>query len=387
MSTSSLEPADGPDSPIVTLSPIPEKPALLPRVHVDVRGLSLTVIAVVATLFALQMAQKFLIPLLCGIFLAYTLNPVVAWLERCRIKRVFGTVLVMLTLAGSITAVTTTLTDEFQSIVETLPEASHKVARALLRYQSGQPSAIQRMQAAATEIESATSGARTRPSTLSSEPPTVRVSDLVLAGSRGVLGLVGEVIVVLFLVFFLLLSGDTFKRKLVKLTGPSFSSKKITVHILDDINSSIQKYMSMLLVTNSLLAVLMWICFRVIGLENAGAWAVAAGLLHVIPYFGPLLLTVAAGLMAFLQFGTLAPVLLVIASSLGVSTLVGTLVTTWMTGRIAKMNPAAVFIALLFWGWLWGVWGMLLGVPVVVIIRVVAEHVDGMQAVAELLGE
>ncbi|WP_416172174.1 AI-2E family transporter [Actimicrobium sp. CCI2.3] len=366
---------------------MPDKPVLPERVHVDVRGLSLTIIAVVATLFALQMAQKFLIPLVCGIFLTYTLNPVVGWLERCRIARLFGTVLVMLALTASITVVTTSLADEFQSIVKTLPEASHKVARAVLRYRSGQPSALQRMQAAAAEIEAATSGARSNPSTLSSESPTVRVSDLLLAGSRSAIVLVGEAIVVLFLVFFLLLSGDTFKRKLVKLTGPSFSRKKITVHILDDINSSIQKYMSMLLVTNSLLAVLMWICFRLIGLENAGAWAVAAGLLHVIPYFGPLLVTVAVGLMAFLQFGTLTPVLLVIGSSLGVSSLVGTLVTTWMTGRIAKMNPAAVFIALLFWGWLWGVWGMLLGVPVVVIIRVVAEHVDGMQVVAELLGE
>ena len=385
MTTPSPESAAGVS--LITVPPPPEKPALPHRIHVDARGMSLAIIAIVATLFALQAAQKFLIPLLCGIFLAYTLNPLVAWLERCRIPRMIGTVLVMLVLTGSITAVATTLTDEFQSIVQTLPEASHKVARALLRSQSGQPSALQRMQAAASEIESATSGNRSGPRSFPSGPPTVRVSDLLLAGSMSAAGLVGEAIVVLFLVFFLLLSGDIFKRKLVKLTGPSISNKKITVHILDDINSSIQKYMSMLLVTNSLLAVLMWIAFRAIGLENAGAWAVAAGLLHVIPYFGPLLITVAAGLMAFLQFGTLPPVLLVIGSSLGVSTLVGTLVTTWMTGRIAKMNPAAVFIALLFWGWLWGVWGMLLGVPVVVIIRVVAEHVDGMQAVAELLGE
>lgn len=378
-----------PDSVVApeAATPPPEKPVLLQRIHVDARGLSLAIIAVVATIFALQSAQKFLIPLLCGIFLAYTLNPLVAWLERCRVPRVVGTVLVMLMLSGSITAVGTTLADEFQSIMQTLPEASHKVARAMLRNESGQPSVIQRMQAAASEIESATSGNRSSSRSLPSKEPTVRVSDLLLAGSMGAMGLLGEAVVVLFLVFFLLLSGDTFKRKLVKLTGPSLTNKRITVHILDAINSSIQKYMSMLLVTNALLAVLMWIAFRAIGLENAGAWAVAAGLLHVIPYFGPLLLTVAAGLMAFLQFGTLGPVLLVIGSSLGVSTLVGTLVTTWMTGRIAKMNPAAVFIALLFWGWLWGVWGLLLGVPVVVIIRVVAAHVDGMQAVAELLGE
>ncbi len=79
--------------------------------------------------------------------------------------------------------------------------------------------------------------------------------------------------------------------------------------------------------------------------------------------------------------------LLVSGMSLAIATLVGTVVTTWMTGRIAKMNPAAVFVGLLFWGWLWGMWGLLLGVPMIVIIKVIAEHVEGMQALAELLGE
>jgi predicted PurR-regulated permease PerM len=78
---------------------------------------------------------------------------------------------------------------------------------------------------------------------------------------------------------------------------------------------------------------------------------------------------------------------LVGAASLTIATIVGTIVTTWMTGRIAKMNAAAVFISLLFWGWLWGVWGMLLAIPLVVIAKVVSEHVEQLQPVAELLGE
>jgi len=188
-------------------------------------------------------------------------------------------------------------------------------------------------------------------------------------------------------VYFLLLAGDTFKRKLVKLTGPSLRQKKITVHILDDINTSVQNYMFMLLVTNTLLAVLMWVALKAIGLENAGAWAIFAGLMHVMPYFGPLLITSATGLVAFIQFESLHMVLLVAGASLGIATLVGTVVATWMTGRIARMNAAAVFVSLLFWGWLWGMWGLLLGVPVVVIVKVIAERVEGMEVVAELLGE
>jgi hypothetical protein len=147
------------------------------------------------------------------------------------------------------------------------------------------------------------------------------------------------------------------------LKGASLSARKITVDILDDINSSIQKYMFMLLTTNLLVALLSWIAFRWIGLENAGAWAAAAGLLHIIPYLGPCATAVATGMAAFMQFQSFAMAVMAAGASLAIATVVGTFVTTWMTGRIANLNPAAVFISLLFSGWLWGVWGMLLSIP------------------------
>jgi predicted PurR-regulated permease PerM len=203
----------------------------------------------------------------------------------------------------------------------------------------------------------------------------------------GALVAMGQAAMVVFLVFFLLLGGDQFKRKLVRLTGPTLSNKKITVHILDDINGSIQKYMLMLLTTNLLVALLSWIAFHWIGLENAGAWAVAAGLLHVIPYLGPAVTAIATGMAAFMQFESFPMALLVAGTSLAIATVVGTFVTTWMTGRIAHMNSAAVFISLLFWGWLWGVWGMLLSIPIIVIAKVVSQHVEQLQPMAELLGD
>ena len=201
------------------------------------------------------------------------------------------------------------------------------------------------------------------------------------------LGFIAQAIMVIFLAFFLLAGGDTFKRKLVRLAGPTLSRKKITINILDDINDSIQKYLFMLLMTNVLLGLLTWIAFRWIGLENAGAWAVAASLLHVIPYVGPIFTAAATGMAAFMQFDSFSMALLVSGASLAIATIVGTLVTTWMTGKIAKMNAAAVFISLLFWAWLWGVWGMLLGIPIIVILKVVSQHVEKLQPVAELLGE
>jgi predicted PurR-regulated permease PerM len=356
--------------------------------HVNARGMSIGIVATVAFVWALQWSEKFLVPLLLGVFIAYTLSPVVAWLERWHIKRAIGATLVTVAILAMLAGVLYRVQGEIVNIANELPAITHKVTKVLTDNNGGQPSTIQQMQTAASEIERARSAAARRAAPAAAATGGgIKVMDWVLAGSMGLVTFVSQATMVVFLVFFLLLAGDTFKRKLVKLTGPSLTRKKVTVHILDDINSSIQAYMFMLLVTNGLLALLMWLALSAIGLENAGAWAIFAGLMHIMPYFGPLLITTATGAVAFMQFESLRMVLLVAGASLAIATLVGTVVATWMTGRIARMNPAAVFVSLLFWGWLWGMWGLLLGVPVVVIVKVVAERVEGMEVLAELLGE
>jgi predicted PurR-regulated permease PerM len=374
--SNSSEPS-GPDKPVAA-SPV--------RTSTKARGIALTVLAVLAVLFALQWAQKFLIPLVLGIFIAYTLNPVVSWLERIRLPRALGTLLVMLTICGGAIAAGNTLYKEFDSILVRLPEAAKKIGRAVTRAQKG-PSAVQQMERAAQEIERATGVAQGAKKPAVPVAPAIKVREWLLEGSINALSLLTQLTMVLFLVFFLLLSGDTFKRKLVKITGPKISDKKTAVQIMDEINDSVQSYMFMLLITNVMLALMMWGALRWIGLENAGAWGVAAGLLHIIPYFGPLLITIATGISAFMQFESLPITLLVAGCSLGIATFVGTFVTTWMTGKLVKMNPTAVFVGLLFWGWLWGMWGMLLGIPIIVVIKVVAEHVESMNPIAELLGD
>jgi predicted PurR-regulated permease PerM len=364
------------------------------RMPWDGRGVALAILATVAVVFALEWAQSFVISLLLGILFAYTLNPLVVWLERIRIPRVLGAAGVMVGVVCVLTLGAYSLRGQMQTILDQLPEAASKFSAGLASLRKGQASTMQKVQIAATEFEKATSQAagtvaasRQPAQRVAIDPPGFRLGNFIWAGSLGAAGLIGQAAMVLFLTFFLLLSGDTYKRKLVRLTGPAFSSRKITVHILDDINASIQRYMFMLLATNALLGLLTWIALRWIGLENAGAWAVAAGLLHLIPYFGPAVTAVAVGMAAFMQFDALSTALLVAGASMAIATLVGTFVTTWMTGRIARMNTAAVFVSLLFWAWLWGVWGMLLSIPITVIVKVVAQHVEQLEPVAELLGD
>ena len=364
------------------------------HVPVDARGLALGILAAVAVIFALDWMQTFFVPLLLGIFLTYTLNPLVIWLERIRIPRVLGTSIVIVAVICAFALGTYALRGQMQTIVTQLPEAATKLSAGLANMRNDPSGSIQKVQTAVGEMEKASSEMASVPPNhkqrithIVIDKPGFKLSDFMLAGSVGALGFISQATMVIFLAFFLLAGGDTFKRTLVRLTGPSLSRKKITVSILNDINDSIQKYMFMLLITNLLLGALSWITFRLIGLENAGGWAVTAGLLHTIPYIGPVFTAAATGMAAYLQFNSFSMALLVAGASLAIATLVGTFVTTWVTGRIAKMNAAAIFISLLFWAWLWGVWGMLLGIPIIVIIKVVSQHIDQLQPVAELLGE
>ena len=366
----------------------------LPPSHfeVDARGLALGILATLATVFALSWAQTFLIPLLLGIVITYTLSPIVGWLERLRIPRFAGSAIVMVAVIAALVLTAYSLRGQVQTIIEQLPVATARLTVSLTELRKSQGGNLQKIESAATAVEKATTsavgGVARKPAThVVVDDSKFKLNDVLWESSVGAIGVAGQAAMVLFLVFFLLLGGDTFKRKLVRLAGPTMSQKKITVTILDDINRSIQKYMLMLVSTNLLIVLLSWMAFRFIGIDNAGAWAVAAGLLHVVPYLGPAVAAGATAVAAFLQFDSSAMALLTGGASLTISTLVGVFVTTWMTGRIANMNAAAVFISLLFWGWLWGIWGMLLSVPIVVITKVVAQHVEPLHPLAELLGE
>ncbi|HYN55296.1 MAG TPA: AI-2E family transporter [Methylotenera sp.] len=375
--------------------------SILPAVNdpLQVKNVALVVIMVIAIIFALDWAQSFIITMLLGILLSHTLNPIVIWLESMKVPRWIGSTVVILALIGGIIFSAYALRGQVQSIITKLPEAATKLTSTLETKRGAPLTNLQKVQIAATQVETATSAVENT-NVIGNNTPRkkstmhvviderkFRVADFLWRGSLGVFGFVGEAITMIFLAYFLLLSGDIFRRKMVRLTGPSLTRKKITVNILDDISHSTQRYMFMLLVTNVMVGLLTWIALRVIGLENAGAWSVAAGFMHLVPYFGPVITAGVTGMAAYMQFDSLLIAFTVAGISMLIATIIGVFVTTWMTGRIAKMNPAAVFISLLFFAWLWGLWGMLLGIPIIVIIKVICEHIEQFQPIAELLGD
>ena len=359
----------------------------------DSRGMAAIIVATVATVFALSSAQKFFIPLVFGLILACTLNPLVRFLERLKIPRLVGTTLVMAALLCGLVAATLSLRTQVEKILDQIPEAAAKLS-ATLRDLASQPNPMVKVQEAARKLEQATNQAangqtpaQKPPTRVVIDDPKIKLVDWLWTGSLGIFGFLGDTVMLLLLVLFLLLSGDTFKRKLMRISGPSLSERKITIAILDDIDRAIQNYMLTLLVANILLGLLTWVAFRWIGLDNAGAWAVAAGVLHFIPYLGPALTALATGMAAFMQFESVSMAVLVSFSSLAIATLVGVVLVTWMSGKLTKMNTTAVFVALLFWGWLWGVWGLLFAIPIMGMLKVFAERIEDLQPLAELLSE
>ena len=167
------------------------------------------------------------------------------------------------------------------------------------------------MQKAATELEKAADAAAAPPPAPSGvqrvqvEAAPINISDYVMWGSLGVVAALGQLVLILFLVYFLLASGDLYRRKLVKIVGPSLSEKKITVQILQEIDRQIEMFLLVQVFTSTIVAVATWLAFRALGVEQAAVWGLLAGMFNSIPYFGPVLVTGGTSVVAFLQFGTM----------------------------------------------------------------------------------
>ncbi|CAJ96322.1 putative PurR-regulated permease PerM [Cupriavidus necator] len=350
-------------------------------------SVALVVLATLFSLYAVHIAREFLIPVVLAIVLAYLLDPLVCALQRLGLPRALAGTVVLLAVLSALLSGAYLLQGQVESIVNSLPETASKLSRSVGALMSGDDSMWQKVRRAATVLSGTGQPPPARGTQVVVEQAPAQIHNMLLAGSVSIFTMAGQAVVVVFLLYFLLLAGDTFKRKFIKMVGHTISEKKISVHMLDEVNRSIRRYMGMLLVTNTALGACTWLLLKWLGVHNAGSWAIAAAALHLVPYFGALAIAVCLGVVTFMQFGTLGMAAAATVGSLLIATLIGSVVTTWMTGRMARMNAVAVFVALLLFTWLWGVWGMLLAIPLITIAKVVADHIEGLEVVAEFLGE
>lgn len=356
----------------------------------DLRTTALVVIALVVALAAVRVAAAFFIPLLVSVFLSYALSPAIARLQAWRVPRVLGATLVMGVFVAVCAATVYRAGSDAADLLELLPQAVEKVRVSLTGWQRDGTNPLQHVQETAAELEKlavAAQSASSRPlAKPAASPPAVDVGSILLVGTGNAIIGLGQLVSVLFLTFFLLIAGNLFRHKLIQVVGPSLARRKIALRILDDMHSLNQHYFAVILVVNLTVGIATGVAMHAIGVDRALVWGVAATILHTIPYLGAAALAAAAGLAAFVQLGTLSAALFAIGLVLAIAGTLGIGLQTWLMGRAARMNTPAVFVALLFWGMLWGAWGLLLAVPIMVAVKTACDHVPIMRSWGALLG-
>jgi predicted PurR-regulated permease PerM len=401
-----------------------EPPRVLLHMPVDVRSLALIILTVLASIYALHWAQAILVPILLGVMFSYALTPVVDTLQRWHVPRAIGASVVLGAIVLVICWGGWRLSDDATALIENLPQVAQKLRHAVEK-KAGQPTAspIEKVQQAANELEQAahqaasdasavaagaSKPARRPPGTTTTTTTTTTAStalpatpgvtrvvveraafnvrDYLWTGTLGLFAFLGQTLVVLFVTLFLLASGRTFRSKMVKLAGPRLSQKKITVQALDEVSVQIQRYLLVQLATSVVVGVATGLAFYALGLNNAATWGVAAGITNLVPYVGAVIVGVGSAVVGFIQFDSIDKALLIGASSFAIHAIVGNLLTPWWTGRASRMSPFAVFVGVLAFGWLWGAIGLILGTPILMVVKAVCDRVDELKPVGEFLG-
>jgi predicted PurR-regulated permease PerM len=377
-----------PDPPVKDESP--SAPPLVIQMPVDVRHVTFTLGAVVAAIWLLKNTQEVLIPFVVSGLLFYALDPFVDRLERWRIPRLIGATLVLTAVVGAGAATVYYLSDQMIAVVEQVPRSA-RLLRDELRRPRGE-GAIDKVQKAADAIDRTTAETAT-PSPVPRgvtrvqiEEPPFRASDYLWSAGLTVPAAMGLGVMIFFLTLFLLIADDLFKRKLVSHVD-AFARKRITVQILDEIGSQIERFLLVQIATSIIVAVITALALWSFGLQQWAVWGLAAGLLNTVPYFGPVMVSFGLAVVGYMQFGDLWRAALLAGVALTITTLEGWVLTPVLLGRVAQMNHIAIFAALLFWTWMWGAWGLLLAIPITMAIKVVCDHIEPFRPIGDFLGE
>jgi len=352
---------------------------------------AITILAVAAVILLLRYMQDVLIPFVLAGLLFYALDPIVDRLQRWHVPRAIGAAFALMLVIGSVGGLAYSLTDNLIAVANDLPSAAQQL-RTRVRAFRNEPGAMDKLQQAATELDKTAAEAAGKPESpdgvvrVQIEEPAFSISEYIRWGPIGAASLAAGAIMVMFLAYFLLLTDDLFKRKFVEL-GPTLTRKKLTVEVLNQIAKQIESFLLVQIFTSAAVGVATWLALWWLGLENAAVWGLFAGLFNSIPYFGPLIVTGGLTAVAYVQFGTETMALTVAGIALLITTIEGWFLTPMLMSRVAQINPVIIFASLLFWSWLWGIWGLLLAVPIMMAVKATCDRIDGLEPIGKLLGD
>jgi predicted PurR-regulated permease PerM len=340
----------------------------------DVRSIALTGLFILAVFYTIYFMRSILLPIVLALLLSYLLRPIVRGLAKLKIPLVVSAAVILiglLVLVGyGISVLATPTVAWLQKAPAGLAELQHKLRPV--------KQSVAQVTQATSEIEKlATTNAEAKAVEVKRHPIT---ETFVTRTPEFIASAVFSVI----LLYFLLVYDQVFIAKLVKLL-PTLSDKKTAVGIAQDIESQVSRYLFTITAINACLGLAVGTAVGLLGLRNPLMWGVMVALLNFVPYLGALTGIICMTIGAVLSYDSLGYALIFPAVYLAFGTLEGSFITPWIMGRSLTLNPVIILLSLTFWGWMWGIVGIILAVPILAALKIFCAHIKPMEPLAEFL--
>jgi predicted PurR-regulated permease PerM len=339
-----------------------------------VQSISLTGLFILAVFYTIYFMRSVLLPIVLALLLSYLFRPAVRGLARLKIPLPVGAALILVGLLLLVGYGISALATPTAGWLQKAPAGFTELQRKLLPVKKS----VTQVAEATGEIEKlASTNAETKTVEVKKHPITemffMRTPEFIASA-----------VLLVILLYFLLVYDQVFITKLVKLL-PTLSDKKMAVGIAHDIESHISRYLITITAINACLGLAVGTAVALLGLPNPVMWGVMVALLNFIPYLGALTGIICMTVGAVLSFDNLGYALIFPAVYLAFGVLEGSFITPWVMGRSLTLNPVIILLSLTFWGWMWGIVGIILAVPILAAFKIFCAHIKPMEPLAEFL--
>jgi predicted PurR-regulated permease PerM len=341
----------------------------------DIKSVALTGLFVLAVFYTMYFMRAMLLPLVLALLLSYLLAPLVRLLGRIRVKPAFGAAIVLLSLIGVVIYGVSRLAEPAAGWLEKAPFSLQQIKQKLLPLKKP----MEKVAQASGELDKLTSPEETPEKTV-----VVKRNALADAFLTQTPEFIASGVVMFILLYFLLAYDGVFLTKIIKVI-PRLAHKKRAVSIVREIEMQISRYLLTITLINIGLGTAVGLTVHLLGLRNPIMWGVLVALLNFVPYLGALTGIICMTLGAVLSFDSLGYALVFPASYLALATLEGNFITPMVLGRSLTLNPVVILIALTFWGWMWGISGMILAVPILATFKIFCDHIEPMAPIGEFM--
>jgi predicted PurR-regulated permease PerM len=343
------------------------------------RSVSIVGIFVLMVLYTVYFAAPILIPITMALLLALIFSSVIRWLEHWHVQPPVGAALVLIVMLGGIAAGVYGLAGPATRWINRAPIALYKL-QLTIRSTHGPLDEIKKTR---KEIEKLIDSGSDEKKPLQKvqvvEKPSI--VNKVLTSTPGVLSGAGICIVLLY---FLLASGDSFLRSLAHVM-PQWHDKKVAVEIARGVQQNISRYLMTVTFINLCLGLVDGLFLWALGIPNPILWGALIAVFNFVPYVGAAAAIIILSLVALITFSHLGLILLVPAVILGMAILEGQFITPHVVGRRLALSPAAIFLTLVIWGWIWGIVGAIIAVPMLASFNLLCEQIEVLNPISEFL--